>query len=200
MGEHNHYDGKVWDYQPVWGTGSAIVQLTPSEKQLDFEKEFDEGPTPTMATSGGTGLETHNVLAEAPRRDEQATEEPPPVIRTERAPKPVGPYPHARRVGSLLFLSGIGPRKPGTNEIPVGIEAQTRACIENIRAILEDAGSSLDKVLDVTVYLTDMKRDFDRFNAVYAEYQGHVQPTRTTVGVDSLPTPIDVELKIIASV
>ncbi|HEU4523196.1 MAG TPA: Rid family detoxifying hydrolase [Thermoanaerobaculia bacterium] len=122
-----------------------------------------------------------------------------PVVRTERAPKPVGPYPHARRVGNLLFLSGIGPRRPGTNEIPAGIEAQTRSCIENIRAILEDAGSSLDKVLDVTVYLTDMKRDFDRFNSIYAEYLGHVQPTRTTVGVDSLPTPIDVELKVIAS-
>ncbi|HET7706328.1 MAG TPA: Rid family detoxifying hydrolase [Thermoanaerobaculia bacterium] len=120
-------------------------------------------------------------------------------MRTGRAPKPVGPYPHARRVGDLLFLSGIGPRTPGTDEIPAGIEAQTRRCIENIRVILEDAGSSLDKILDVTVYLTDMKRDFERFNAVYAEYLGHVQPTRTTVGVDSLPTPIDVELKVIAS-
>ncbi|HUP48488.1 MAG TPA: Rid family detoxifying hydrolase [Thermoanaerobaculia bacterium] len=123
----------------------------------------------------------------------------PAVIRTERAPAPVGPYPHARRVGELLFLSGIGPRKPGTGEIPRGIEAQTRACIENIRVILEDAGSSLEKVLDVTVYLTDMQRDFDRFNEVYAEYFGRVQPTRTTVGVDSLPTPIEVELKIIAA-
>ncbi|HUP44950.1 MAG TPA: Rid family detoxifying hydrolase [Thermoanaerobaculia bacterium] len=122
-----------------------------------------------------------------------------PVIRTERAPRPVGPYPHARRVGNLLFLSGIGPRKPGTNEVPSGIEAQTRSCIENIRVILEEAGSSLEKVLDVTVYLTDMKRDFDRFNEIYAEYLGHVQPTRTTVGVDSLPTPIDVELKVIAA-
>lgn len=198
MGEHNRYDGKVWDYQPVWGTGSAIVELTPSEKELDFEKEFDEA-APAIAATGGTGLQTHNVLAESPQRDEQDTEDSTPVIRTERAPKPVGPYPHARRVGDLLFLSGIGPRTPGTNEIPVGIEAQTRRCIENIRAILEDAGSSLDKILDVTVYLTDMKRDFERFNAVYAEYLGHVQPTRTTVGVDSLPTPIDVELKVIAS-
>jgi 2-aminophenol/2-amino-5-chlorophenol 1,6-dioxygenase alpha subunit len=200
LGEHNRYDGKVWDYQPVWGTGSAIVELTPSAKELDFEKEFDEAAPAAMATTGGTGLQTHNVLAEAPKRDEQSAEDALPVIRTERAPKPVGPYPHARRVGNLLFLSGIGPRTPGTNEIPAGIEAQTRRCIENIRAILEDAGSSLDKVLDVTVYLTDMKRDFDRFNAVYAEYLGHVQPTRTTVGVDSLPTPIDVELKVIASV
>ncbi|MEO6487585.1 MAG: Rid family detoxifying hydrolase [Thermoanaerobaculia bacterium] len=195
MGEHNRYDGKVWDYQPVWGTGSAIVELTPSAKELDFEKEFDEGPAPTLATSGGTGLETHNVLVEGA----------PQIIRTDKAPKPVGPYPHARRVGDFLFLSGIGPRKPGTGEVPGlmpggghDIEVQTRACIENIRTILEEAGSSLSKVVDVTVYLTDMKNDFERFNKVYAEYLGTVQPTRTTVGVDSLPTPISVELKVIA--
>lgn len=193
MGEHNRYDGKVWDYQPVWGTGNAIVELTPSNKELDFEKEFDEAPIPTFTS--GTGLETHNVLAEAPQRDEQKTAT---TITTSKAPKPVGPYPHARRVGDLLFLSGIGPRKPGTDEVPRGIEAQTRSCIDNIRTILEEAGSSLEKVLDVTVYLTDMKRDFARFNEVYGESFGKIQPTRTTVGVDSLPTPIDVELKVIA--
>jgi 2-aminophenol/2-amino-5-chlorophenol 1,6-dioxygenase alpha subunit len=212
MGENNRYDGKVWDYQPVWGTGNAIVELTPNErKQMDWEKEFDEGPPVTFdAVGGGTGLETHNVLAEAPRRDEQSAENAPPnirtdVIRTEKAPKPVGPYPHARRVGDFLFLSGIGPRKPGTGEIPGlhpdgshDIEVQTRSCIENVKTILEEAGSSLEKVLDVSVYLTDMKGDFDRFNRVYAEYFGKIQPTRTTVGVDSLPTPIAVELKVIA--
>lgn len=205
MGEHNRYDGKVWDYQPVWGTGNAIVELTPNDrKHIDWEKEFDEGPVPTFATTGGTGLETHNVLAEAPQHDEQASADEG-VIRTDKAPKPVGPYPHARRVGSMLFLSGIGPRKPGTGEIPGllpdgthDIEVQTRACIENVKTILEEAGSSLEKVVDVAVYLTDMKRDFDRFNKVYAEYFGNVQPTRTTVGVDSLPTPIAVELKVIA--
>jgi 2-aminophenol/2-amino-5-chlorophenol 1,6-dioxygenase alpha subunit len=180
-GENNLYDGKVWDYQPVWGTGNAIVELTPNpKKELDFEKEFDEGPV----EAGGTGLSTHNVTD---------------TISTEKAAAPVGPYPHARRVGELLFLSGIGPRQAGTNAIPKGIEAQTRATIENIRAILEAAGSSLDKILDVTVYLTDMKGDFERFNRVYAEYLGYVQPTRTTVGVDSLPTPIDVEMKVIAA-
>jgi 2-aminomuconate deaminase len=132
------------------------------------------------------------------------------AIRTDKAPPPVGPYPHARRVGDLLFLSGIGPRKPGTGEIPgivrdeagsvIGhdIEVQTRAAIENVRAILEEAGSSLEKVLDVTVYLIDMKRDFARFNAVYGEYFGNIQPTRTTVGVEELPTPIAIELKVIA--
>jgi 2-aminophenol/2-amino-5-chlorophenol 1,6-dioxygenase alpha subunit len=180
-GEHNRYDGKVWDYQPVWGTGNAIVELTPNpRKALEFEKEFDEGPVEL-----GTGLDTHNVPAE--------------VTTTPKAAAPVGPYPHARRVGDLLFLSGIGPRQAGTNAIPEGIEAQTRATIENIRVILEAAGSSLDKVLDVTVYLTDMKRDFDRFNRTYAEVLGGVKPTRTTVGVDSLPTPISVEMKVIAA-
>lgn len=223
MGENNRYDGKVWDYQPVWGTGNAIVELTPNpDKQIDWEKEFDEGPVATFAETGGTGLETHNVLAEGPdvhRESELSSQEdgaagfsPPTVIRTDKAPPPVGPYPHAKRVGNFLFLSGIGPRKPGTGEIPglirdgagsvIGhdIEVQTRAAIENVRVILEEGGSSLEKVLDVTVYLTEMQRDFDRFNKVYAEYFGKVQPTRTTVGVESLPTPISVELKVIAAV
>ncbi|HEX8408789.1 MAG TPA: Rid family detoxifying hydrolase [Thermoanaerobaculia bacterium] len=229
MGEHNKYDGKVWDYQPVWGTGNAIVGLTPNErKQIDWEKEFDEGPIPTFA--GGTGLESHNVLEQGPeveRQSEMSSSGPAAaapaeargaqkpaasdIIRTDKAPKPVGPYPHARRVGDMLFLSGIGPRKPITGEIPgllrdgagsvIGhdIEVQTRACIENVKTILEAAGSSLEKVVDVAVYLTDMQRDFERFNKVYAEYFGQIQPTRTTVGVDSLPTPIAVELKVIAS-
>jgi 2-aminomuconate deaminase len=199
----------VWDYQPVWGTGNAIVELTPNErKQMDWEKEFDEGPVPDLSAGAGTGLETHNVLAEGPnvhQASEMSSQEDT-AIRTERAPKPVGPYPHARRVGDFLFLSGIGPRKPGTGEIPGlnadgthDIEVQTRACIENVKAILEDAGSSLAKVLDVTVYLTDMKGDFAKFNEIYAEYFGTIQPTRTTVGVDSLPTPISVELKVIAA-
>jgi 2-aminophenol/2-amino-5-chlorophenol 1,6-dioxygenase alpha subunit len=239
MGEHNRYDGKVWDYQPVWGTGNAIVELTPNErKQMNWEKEFDEGPAADVNAERGTGLETHNVLADGPEvhresemssQTEMAGRSAPPsgavrpsaaaatppkdpnVVRSERAPSPVGPYPHARRVGDFLFLSGIGPRTPGTGEIPglmrdaagtiIGhdIEVQTRACIENVKAILEDAGSSLEKVVDVAVYLTDMQGDFARFNQIYAEYFGAIQPTRTTVGVDSLPTPIAVELKVIAS-
>ena len=89
---------------------------------------------------------------------------------SSRAPRPLGPYPHARRVGNLLFLSGIGPRHPETEQIPEGIEAQTRACIENVKAILEDAGSSLEKVVDVTVFLTNIDRDFAAFNRVYGEY------------------------------
>ncbi|MGZ7039716.1 MAG: Rid family hydrolase [Thermoanaerobaculia bacterium] len=236
-GENNLYDGKVWDYQPVWGTGNALVELTPApNKEIDFEKEFDETPLVAGAEEQGTGLESHNVLSEAPRVHEPSEmsshddfEERPPAAEWQDAPRatrratpltivtpkaapPVGPYPHAKRVGNLLFLSGIGPRRPVTGEIPglirdgagsvIGhdIEVQTRAVVDNVRAILEEAGSRLENVLDVTVYLTDMDRDFARFNKVYGEYFAAIQPTRTTVGVDSLPTPIAVELKIIASV
>ena len=119
-------------------------------------------------------------------------------IVSGRAPRPLGPYPHARRVGNLLFLSGIGPRHRETERIPEGIEAQTRACIENVRAILEDAGSSLERVVDVTVFLTDIEGDFATFNRVYGEFFGTIQPTRTTVGVVALPVPISVELKVVA--
>ncbi|HEY8133047.1 MAG TPA: Rid family hydrolase, partial [Thermoanaerobaculia bacterium] len=199
MGENNRYDGAVREYQPVWGTGCAIVELTPApKKQIEFEKEFDEGPAVVLQEQG-TGLETHNVLTSAVTpsvsegpggtggaRSERSGPAPPPrsladarddmVVFTSKAPTPVGPYPHARRVGDLLFLSGIGPRRPGSGEIPGlirdgagsviahDIEAQTRAAIENVKAILEEAGSSLKKVLDVTVYLTDMERDFAAFN------------------------------------
>jgi 2-aminophenol/2-amino-5-chlorophenol 1,6-dioxygenase alpha subunit len=214
MGENNRYEGKVWDYQPVWGTGCAIVELTPApRKQLEFEKEFDEGPA-IAAAEQGTGLETHNVLDAGPdvHRESEMSSQQDESIVTPKAPPPVGPYPHARRVGNLLFLSGIGPRRAGTGEIAgiirdgagsvIGhdIEVQTRAAIENVRAILEAAESSLEKILDVTVYLTDMQRDFAAFNRVYAEYFSKAQPTRTTVGVESLPTPIAVELKVIAAV
>ena len=122
------------------------------------------------------------------------------AIVSSRAPEPLGPYPHARRVGNLLFLSGIGPRHRETEQIPEGIEAQTRACIENVKAILEDAGSSLEKVVDVTVFLTNIDRDFAAFNRVYGEFFEKLQtrPTRTTVGVVALPVPISVELKVIA--
>lgn len=135
----------------------------------------------------------------------------PDPVRTSAAPAPVGAYPHARRVGDLLFVSGMGPRQPGTDAIPGGpvrdrdgtplpydVAAQTRATIENIRAVLEAAGSRLEDVVDVTVFLTDMDRDFKTFNQVYGEYFGEIQPTRTTVQVYALPTPIAVELKAIA--
>jgi 2-aminomuconate deaminase len=123
-----------------------------------------------------------------------------PAIVSSRAPRPLGPYPHARRVGNLLFLSGIGPRHRVTEQIPEGIEAQTRACIENVKAILEDAGSALERVVDVTVFLTDIDRDFAAFNRAYGEYFEAIRPTRTTVGVVALPVPISIELKVIAEI
>ncbi len=131
-------------------------------------------------------------------------------IRSSRAPEPVGAFPHARRVGDFLFLSGMGPRKRGSKEIPgvtldgsgniaaYDIEVQTRAVFENVRTVLEDAGARWEDIVDVTVFLTDMKRDFPSFNRLYTDAFAGNQPTRTTVEVGALPTPIAVELKVVA--
>jgi reactive intermediate/imine deaminase len=131
---------------------------------------------------------------------------------SSRAPEPVGAYPPARRVGSLLFLSGIGPRVRGIPGVPgvsldasgaiisYDFERQCRQVFENVRLVLEDAGSSWDQIVDVTVFLTDMKRDFSTFNRLYAEAFTANQPARTTVEVGSLPTPIAIELKVIATI
>lgn len=136
----------------------------------------------------------------------------PGFLDSARAPEAVGPYPHARRVGGLLFLSGIGPRSKGSSDIPgvitdeggrkVGrdIEAQCRAVFDNVRTVLEDSGSSWERMVDVTVFLTHMEEDFATYNRVYAEAFGDVRPARTTVGISALPTPIDIELKVIATV
>ena len=133
-------------------------------------------------------------------------------IHSSKAPEPVGLYPHARRVGNLLFLSGVGPRKRGSKEIPgvtldaqgkilaYDIETQCRSVFDNVRYILEDAGSSWDNLVDVTVFLTDMQRDFATYNKLYAEYFKDNQPCRTTVQVTALPTPIAIELKCIATI
>ena len=136
------------------------------------------------------------------------------VIRADAAPRPVGQYPHARRVGELLFLSGIGPRDPTSNAI-VGnvhdadgrliaydIDTQTRAVFANVRAVLEASGARWEDLVDVTVYLTDMKHDFKAYNAVWAEYFPDIgtAPCRTTLGITALPTPIAIELKCIAAV
>ena len=134
---------------------------------------------------------------------------------SQRAPEPVGAYPHARRAGDLLFLSGVGPRVRGTSEIPgvtldddgaiveVDIEAQCRSCFENVRAVLEDAGGKWTDLVDVLVFLTDMDRDFKTYNRIYAEYfagEGNPNPTRTTIEINCLPTPIAVEVKAVAHI
>jgi 2-aminomuconate deaminase len=112
----------------------------------------------------------------------------------------LGAYPHARRAGGLLFLSGIGPRLPGTDEIPETFEAQCRSVFDNVRAVLEDAGARWEDLVDVTVFLTDMKRDFATYNRLYGEYFAAARPCRTTVEVGALPTPISIELKCIAEI
>jgi 2-aminomuconate deaminase len=131
-------------------------------------------------------------------------------INSSRAPEPVGLYPHARRVGNLLFLSGVGPRSRGSKEIPgvtldengeiaaYDIEMQCRSVFQNVRWIVEDAGSSWENIVDVTVFLTNMKDDFATYNRLYAEYFSENKPCRTTVEVNALPTPIAIELKVIA--
>ena len=133
-------------------------------------------------------------------------------IQSKNAPEPVGAYPHAKRVGNFLFLSGVGPRKPNSKKIlgsvidakgeilSYDIEKQCHAVFENVKTILEDSGSSWDNLVDVTVYLTNMKNDFHIYNRIYAEYFSDNLPCRTTVEVSSLPTPIAIELKCIATI
>ncbi len=120
-------------------------------------------------------------------------------INAERAPDPVGLYPHAKRVGNLLFLSGVGPRVKGSKEIPQGIEAQCRSVFENVKNVLEASGASWEDLVDVTVFLTDMKHDFPVYNKLWAEYFADHHPCRTTVEINCLPTPISIELKCIAA-
>jgi 2-aminomuconate deaminase len=134
------------------------------------------------------------------------------VVNTETAAKPLGAYPHARKVGNLLFLSGIGSRNAKDNSIPgleldsegniiqYDIEAECHQCFANVKAVLKASGSSWDKIVDVTVFLTNMKKDFPVYNKVYAEYFTTVQACRTTVEVKSLPTPIAIELKVVATI
>tara|TARA_B100001778_G_C18287185_1_gene493662 strand:+ start:69 stop:485 length:417 start_codon:yes stop_codon:yes gene_type:complete len=133
-------------------------------------------------------------------------------FNSERAPQAVGLYPHARKVGNLLFLSGVGPRKVGQKEIPgvtldengeiinYDIRVQCHSVFQNIRFILEDAGSSWNNIIDVQVFLTNMKEDFKTYNKIYAEYFKDNQPCRTTIEIKSLPTPIAIELKVIATI
>ena len=132
-------------------------------------------------------------------------------VTSHRAPEPVGAYPHAKQVGHLLFLSGVGPRERGSKTIPgvtlddqgrvasYDIEVQCRSVFKNVRAVVEEAGSSWDNIVDVTVFLTNMAADFPTFNRIYAEYFKSNQPARTTVEITALPTPIAIELKVIAT-
>ena len=134
------------------------------------------------------------------------------ALNSEKAPEPVGLYPHARRVGDLLLLSGVGPRSKGSKEIPgvtldeqgeivsYDIEAQCHSVFQNVRWILEASGSAWENMVDVTVFLTNMKDDFKTYNRLWAEYFGDNPPCRTTIEINCLPTPIAIELKVIATV
>lgn len=134
------------------------------------------------------------------------------IVRTALAPSPVGAYPHARRVGNLLFLSGVGPRDPVNNEIPgntydaggrliaYDIALQCHSVFANVRTILTASSARWEDLIDVTVFLTDMARDFPTYNKIYAEYFSTAQPCRTTLGISALPTPIAIELKCIAAI
>jgi 2-aminophenol/2-amino-5-chlorophenol 1,6-dioxygenase alpha subunit len=239
VGKTNDFSGKVFGYEPIYGTGAAVSALYPTRAikslpgwvndEADLVERFagDKNKTGGTGSAAGPSAGSATGFAATPAPSSRASEldqivtfEAPKGgsgtsknISSSKAPPPVGPYPHAKRVGDFLFLSGVGPRKPGTKDIPgvivdaggdvVGhdIETQTRAVLENIEAVLGEAGSRLQDVVDVQVFLTNMKRDFKKFNAVYCQYFGYdggPSPTRTTVEVTALPTPICVELKVTA--
>ena len=209
----NDLTGKVLAYEAIHGAGCAVVNLNPAHSGFG-DKEYDEDDVEVFSGERGV-LDTTNTV-ETDQSDGPALWEPTEAegsVNTNSAPKPVGAYPHARKVGDLLYLSGVGPRQPGTNEIQGGpihdsngnaldydIKAQTQAVVDNIARILEEAGSSINNVLDVTSFLIDMDRDFKGYNEVWAETLGKVGPTRTTLAIRALPTPIAVEMKVIASI
>lgn len=217
-GNRNDLTGEVLAYEAIHGAGCAVVRLNPTSSGFG-DKEYDEDEVEVFTGERGV---LDNVVATdletTPSPDDSGPELWDPTnaegsVNTDAAPKPVGAYPHARRVGDLLYLSGVGPRQPGTNAIPGGpihdgdgktlnydIKAQTQAVIDNISRILEEAGSSIDNVLDVTSFLIDMDRDFKGYNEVWAETLGKVGPTRTTLAIRALPTPIAVEMKVIAKI
>ena len=211
----NNLTGNVLAYEAVHGAGCAVVNLNPTESGFG-DKEYDEDNVEVFSGERGVLDSATKTQEPAQTTNGPALWEPTKAegsVNTDSAPKPVGAYPHARRVGDLLYLSGVGPRQPGTNEIPGGpihdqqgnplnydIKAQTQAVVDNISRILEEAGSSIDKVLDVTSFLVDMDRDFQGYNEIWAETLGKVGPTRTTLAIRALPTPIAVEMKVIASI
>ena len=219
----NNLTGEVLAYEPIHGAGGAVVHLDPTPSGAG-DKEYDEDDVEYFAGERNVldseNKETFEENIDSAAVGETAESSGPELweptesedsVNSNAAPKPVGAYPHARRVGDLLYLSGVGPRQPKTNSIPGGpihdengksldydIKAQTHAVIDNITRILEEAGGSLDDVLDVTSFLVDMDRDFQGYNEVWAETLGKVGPTRTTLAIRALPTPIAVEMKVIA--
>ncbi|HJM44696.1 MAG TPA: Rid family hydrolase [Candidatus Poseidoniaceae archaeon] len=215
MGQHNNFAGKVHAYESVHGAGCAVVSLIPKLDDVG-DKEYDEDDVETYRGDRNVldTIITENENEDPHIQNEDLSEEnlsEGEKFSSSRAPKPVGAYPHARRVGDLLYLSGVGPRQPKSNAIPGGpvkdstgkklnynMKAQTIACIENVKTILEDSGSSMEDIVDITSFLIDMDRDFEDYNTIYAEYFNEIQPTRTTLEISALPTAIAVEMKVIA--
>ena len=227
-GNRNDLSGRVLAYEAIHGAGGAVVHVDPTPSGVG-DKEYDEDDIEYYHGERGvldTVAETEDEPLASPDTKTPQSDGSPEVessgpalwnpteaegsVNTDSAPKPVGAYPHARKVGNMLFLSGVGPRQPGTNAIPGGpihdehgepsdydIKAQTHAVVNNVRRIVEEAGATMDQVVDVTTFLVDMKRDFAGYNEVWAETLGKVGPTRTTLAIDALPTPIAVEMKVI---
>ena len=220
-GNRNDLTGRVLAYEAIHGAGGAVVHMDPTPSGVG-DKEYDEDDVEYFHGERGV-LDAGGKQVDDQPESELATEttgsgpalwepvEGEDAVNTDTAPKPVGAYPHARRVGDMLYLSGVGPRQPGTNAIPGGpihdengepleydIQAQTRAVVDNVERVLIEAGGSLENVVDVTSFLVDMKRDFAGYNQVWAETLGKVGPTRTTLAIRSLPTPIAVEMKVVA--
>jgi reactive intermediate/imine deaminase len=221
----NDLTGEVLAYEAIHGAGAAVIHLDPTSCGTG-DKEYDEDDVEyfhgdrSVLDSNDSESSSIDEAVEMTEEEIVVEESGPELweptttdgsVNTDSAPKPVGAYPHARRVGDLLYLSGVGPRQAADNSIPGGpihdendepldydIKAQTHAVIDNIARILEEAGSSLDQVIDVTTFLVDMKRDFQGYNEVWAETLGKIGPTRTTLAIQALPTPIAVEMKVIA--
>lgn len=215
LGESNHFEGRIYGYEAVMGSGAALVGLKPLKPvlapQLDALTHGEEGSQAELVESL-TDFEGLSRPVPGPPSSpaDKLTKKDDYEIVSQSAAEPLGTYPHARRYGDLLFVSGIGPRRLGSKEIPgltlgsdgsvldYDVRIQTRAVVENLRKILSEAGSSLEKIIDVQVFLTNMKRDFAAYNEVYAEIFQGIRPTRTTVEVGALPSPIAVEFKVIA--
>lgn len=218
-GNRNDLTGRVMAYEAIHGAGGAVVHIDPTSTGIG-DKEYDEDDVEYFHGERGVldaadDEDSESGVGSTPSSEASGPKLWDPTeakgsVNTEAAPKPVGAYPHARKVGNMLFLSGVGPRQPGTNAIPGGpihdengepleydIRAQTHAVVNNVKRIVEEAGASMDQVVDVTTFLVDMKRDFAGYNEVWAETLGKVGPTRTTLAIDALPTPIAVEMKVI---